>query len=150
MNEKTKKYLIYGGIGTAVVGGGLYVYLKYYSGTSNTTSASTTTSPTVTTVPSTGQGVIMQNYTPEMTSGLSLGEGYNTTPEQPVVSVSSGNGTNNLNSLLGSEVATNTAPAVIPNPTPTTLPQPGTPNLILNNVPLINQAPFDLPVPLFA
>ena len=131
MNEKTKKILIYGGAGVGIVGVGIYVYIKYYSTPQSTTSAAA--SPNITPSPATGQAVVMNGYSPEMLSGASLGGGYNLTPEQPVVQVSSGNNTNSLNSFIGQEVNANTATA-------STLSSPSTPNLILNSTPLINQA----------
>ena len=158
MNEKTKKILIYGSSVILIVGVGIYVYLKYYAGSSS--SSQTQAAPNAISAPSsssasyaTGQAVVLQNYSPESFSGAALNGGYSNTPEMPVTQISSSansnkginsiltnqsnaivNPTNPVNYLANSNINNITNSEIAANTAPVNLPTPSTPNLVLPTI----------------
>lgn len=151
MDEKKKKYLIYGGVGVGVIGGGIFLYLKYF----NNQNAPATNSPTVaanTTNATNGMGAVYSMLNPSLfPASNEPANTTNSTPEFPVATVTSSN------TPLGNTSPVQTAPSaqspslnnfistlvnnsnITPTTTTYTIPTPATPNLNEPQVQTIQQ-----------
>ena len=136
METKTKKILIYGGVGVGIIGGGIYLYLKYFNNKSNKTNTTITQQTSPETINTTGMGGIV--------SMVPYYDSYPAPPEIPITSSTQGNtspiinpapkqGSGTLNSFVQQEInqSNNLNNTQL---TQYIMPAPSTPNLNLPNL----------------
>ena len=147
MNEKTKKILIYGGIGIGIIGGGVFVYIKYFNNQNLNQNNSTSVTPTNSATPNNTNGLGMT------AAGLSLPYFSEAAPSEfPIASIATSNaspiinpapvqGTGNLNNFIQQELNQNNVLSNT-NLNQYTIPTPVTPNLNLPQVSQIKSTPM--------